>query len=691
MSTSVFHAGTDTEHKLNLRGGGRTWDGPQKHRIVFVGLSVPGYYSIPIRLLCLVCEQDDGVRSLYDSRYAEWDISDDLDEMAETITVGKPDIIAFSVNIWNCLYCIDLSHKIKRRLPECTILCGGQEVSGSVTDYLALVQSWDYLIDGEGPISIIQFLHAWKNGGIKRDDRGTVSGLLYRDEEGVTQRTGTAENVPLLDELPSPILEGCIPFAERDGLGVLLESVRGCPFRCSFCFEGSSHCRPRTASVERLRSEFVYAHERGATLFHVMDPIIANSRLDRTRELMTMFEDAWTPDRPFRVTLEGYAERLSPEGCRILGRPFVSVDIGMQSLNPETLAAIHRPFDQDRFLQGYRNLSETEASICVYLIIGLPYETVESALRGVRFVIDLKPDQLFFNELLLLNGTELRRDAEKWGYVFDEQAPYRVYASRWMTEPQMTFVQSACRHINTWYKLCSGALGGRGRGGRYPRQLHRVCPSPCERSDQCGFGTLREDTSLAGAVVDVVVCSEAEWEHIPALAGRLCLGGAYGVNLCTSTRLADSDSAPWALLHSVLTGVRLIDGGEDEDKTCTLIQDIKCRIRQGRKLDEGRPHIEWSCSRDRLAEIQDGPLCQPFGLFPVDSFLAVGTPREDGDVIRQLMRGGSWVRLSVDEQVRMLEKDGAEDEKWVRDSLFELGLSGSRDDIPLCMRSREYE
>lgn len=691
MSTSAFHAGTDTAHRLNLRGGGAEWDSLEKRRIVFVGLSVPGYYSIPIRLLCLVCERNDGVQSLYESRYAEWDISDDLDGMAATITAGKPDIIAFSVNIWNCLYCIDLSQRIKRRVPECTILCGGQEVSGSVTDYLELVPSWDYLIDGEGPISMIQFLHAWTDSGIECDRSSTVSGLLYRNDDGVTQSTGTAEDVPSLDDLPSPILEGCIPFAERNGLGVLLESVRGCPFRCSFCFEGSSHCRLRTASVERLRAEFVYAHERGATLFHVMDPIIANSRLERTRELMAVFEEAWSPERPFRVTLEGYAERLSPEECQILGRPFVSVDIGMQSLNPKTLTAIHRPFDQRRFLQGYRNLSETAASICVYLIIGLPYETVESALRGVRFVIDLKPDQLFFNELLLLNGTELRRNAETWGYVFDEQAPYRVYASRWMTEAQMTFIQSACRYINTWYKLCSGVLGGQGGGGRYPRLRHRVCPSPCERSENCRYGAPREDSSLVGAVVDVAVCSAAEWEQIPTLAGRLCLGGAYAVNVCTSTRLADSDDAPWALLHSVLTGVRLVDGGEDDDTTCALIQEIKCRIRQGRNVAEGRPHIEWVCTRDRLAEILDGALCEPFGLFPVDSFLPLGKPREDGDVIRRIMRGGSWVRLCGDEQVRMLEKDGAEDENWVRNSLSELGLSGSCDDIPLCMRSREYE
>src|SRR4030042_1671255 len=132
-----------------------------KTRVLLVAINMPGYYSLPVRILSLLPAQSKDLDAGFDVRYVETTNKDDIRPLMECILQWRPQIVGLSVNIWNLLKCKALAAAIKQELPDTCIICGGQEVTNSVVDYLSEVPPFDYLIDGEGEIPFPQFLQAW--------------------------------------------------------------------------------------------------------------------------------------------------------------------------------------------------------------------------------------------------------------------------------------------------------------------------------------------------------------------------------------------------------------------------------------------------------------------------------------------------------------------------------------------------
>lgn len=82
-----------------------------------------------------------------DLSVVEYTINDVYDTVLYDIMSKKPDVIAFSVYIWNVEYISRLTHDIRKISPDCIIVIGGPEVSYG-TEHTDLV--YDYVISGEG-------------------------------------------------------------------------------------------------------------------------------------------------------------------------------------------------------------------------------------------------------------------------------------------------------------------------------------------------------------------------------------------------------------------------------------------------------------------------------------------------------------------------------------------------------------
>jgi radical SAM superfamily enzyme YgiQ (UPF0313 family) len=427
-----------------------------KLRVALVALNVPGYYSLPIRTLFLLIKGSSELKKKFDMRFVEMDIDQNADNMLTVFTGWQPDLIGLSVNIWNRNDCIRLAKAIKCRWPKSVILAGGQEVTGSVIDYLDFVPEFDYVIDGEGEIPFQQFLKNWNPVMRRLRDPKSVSGLRYR----IGNRnafTGPARLVNALDQIPSPILASLVPIDTKQKLGVLLEASRGCPFRCSYCFEGSKNGNLRTVSIERLIQEIDTVVNRGGSYFHIMDPILCMKDLKRLRQFTEHIKSLSKDRAKIIFSVEAYAEHITEDVADCL-KACAIIDVGLQSINPDTLKEIRRRYIPEKFKRGLNHLRQVGASFNLYLICGLPYETLATYLGGIAYVIKEQPTRVFFNELCLLNGTELRKRADEYGYHFSPEPPYQVYQTKWMSSEVLKFVQSLSKAVEKKYNLSSQAI-----------------------------------------------------------------------------------------------------------------------------------------------------------------------------------------------------------------------------------------
>jgi radical SAM superfamily enzyme YgiQ (UPF0313 family) len=533
--------------KLKISDKGKT-------RVALVALNVPGYYSLPIRTLFLLTRESNELRKNFAMRFIEMDVDQNADIMLTVFTDWQPDLIGLSVNVWNRNSCIRLAQAIKCRLPESVILAGGQEVTGSVIDYLDFVPEFDYVIDGEGEIPFQQFLKNWDPVMRTLRDPKSVSGLHYRIENH-NAFTGPARLVSALDQIPSPVLADLVPLDSKQKLGVLLEASRGCPFRCSYCFEGSKNGSLRTVSIERLVEEIDTVVDRGGSYFHIMDPILCMKDLKRLRQLTDHIKNLSKDRTKIIFSVEAYAEHVTEDVADCL-KVCAIIDVGLQSINPATLKEIHRKYLPDKFKRGLNHLRQAGASFNLYLICGLPHETLLTYLRGVVYVVNEKPKRIFFNELCLLNGTELRKRADEYGYLFSSDPPYQVYQTNWMRSEELKLAQALSKAIEKRYNLSSSAI--------YPRMPWaqvdtandygtRNCYIDGECSWSCTGCSIWNTspsnnhhdslyTSMNQADVEIYTADGVDKNKLLQLLGQLHLAGTSRIKLRTPPRLlCDAD------------------------------------------------------------------------------------------------------------------------------------------------------
>ncbi len=521
-------------------------------RVLFIAVNITGYYSLPVRIHTLMLSRDPQFMENFDFRFIEFENIEPVDRLFRVTNGLCPDIIGFSVNIWNRDICFQLAERLKTANPRIKCIAGGQEMTNSTVDYLSSHPEIDYIIDGEGEIPLTQFLANWDADQLDIHAPETVSGLHYR-KNGTHAFTGPAQLVDSLDDIPSPILSGLINPEIRYRLGTMIEGTRGCPFKCSFCFEGGEKRKVRTASLARIKEEIEFMASRGVKFFHLMDPILCNSSPARLKELARFFDKMNAQYKDIVVSVEAYAHHITLEVAQCL-KNFRLIDIGLQTVNPETAKAIHRPWQPEKFKAGLDFLRQVKARFTIYLICGLPHETLESFIEGMCVVINENPSQLFFNELLLLNGTELRRRAVEYGYVYDEAPPYQVHANLWMNKTQLRLANLIAKDVEKRYNFSARAVHANSPwvpaiAERFDHAVKMVpgtscsqnCPG-CSRSENqtatfFNDAVLSQLNSTANRDIEIILGDRFEKNDLLKLIGQLVLAGSARIKLAAPVQI----------------------------------------------------------------------------------------------------------------------------------------------------------
>jgi radical SAM superfamily enzyme YgiQ (UPF0313 family) len=689
-------------------------------RVLLVAFNVPGYYSMAIRSLALtstLCEETNGS---HDVRYVEINVNDDREPLLERIRCWEPTVVGFSVNIWNLTVSMDFIKAVRKLLPSTAILLGGQEVTGSAAGFMKNHAEIEYVIEGEGEIPFLQFLAGWDPGTRKLADPANVSGLTYRDN-GLIVTTGPARIVPSLDDLPSPILAGLVPVHEKNKLGVMLEGARGCPFRCSFCFEGARSNKVRTSSLARLAAEARHMASRGATYFHIMDPILCNSEPERLKGLSGLFRDL-SRRHKMQVSLETYAQHIDDRTAAHLSE-FTIIDVGLQSINPATLREIRRSFRRDRFLKGLASIRKVTPNFNIYLICGLPHETLTTFLKGILFVLGERPARIFINELCLLNGTELRWRHAEYGYDFNPSPPYRVYASRWMNHFEMQLANVLSSVVYRGYNSSIRALfpsapwirtlalpTGKTVAFELHTECRRTCPGCSAAADSRttagpdAWESLIRDA--AGADVEIL---GADPVHSPAgrrLSARLQFAGAARLKMTSPPEaFADPEMIEKLVSNGVLHYKTFLASTELQRKEQDPLSDhAEDRLRYLKNITRAFSIKGYSSIRpiSELVVIYSGEAPETYrkavdlacrcnvDLVSIPLILqdrGEAWVREMADCFRENVRTGTW--LKVPEGIARAALKDVRDLEAVLSLLKQLGLLSDEPNTPPCMVSEQ--
>ncbi|MBA4186452.1 MAG: hypothetical protein C0467_00395 [Planctomycetaceae bacterium] len=345
-----------------------------------------------------------------------------------------PWMIGFTCYVWNIERVLWVAAELKRHRPELQIVLGGPEITPD-NAWVLDTPHYDFAVIGEGEQTFAALLASLR--GTPKADRwalpiaGTglsdIPGLYIPPTSGPRYDPARrpAFRTPLqdLNDLGSPYLAGIVDPGEEQML--LLETTRGCVFKCKFCYYPKSYDKQYYIAADQIRAGLRHARERGAREVFLLDPTL-NQRRDFADFLRLLAEE--NPGQGFSYFGELRAEGVTAETARLLREAnFTEVEVGLQSIDADAMRMMDRKNNLRAFERGVRAMREEGIRVKVDLIVGLPGDTPESVMRSFNYLRDgdLYSDVQVFN-LAILPGTAFRQEAPELGLRFQPRPPYYV-------------------------------------------------------------------------------------------------------------------------------------------------------------------------------------------------------------------------------------------------------------------------
>lgn len=395
-------------------------NGPLK--VVLVALNSPGYQSLALGYVRAYAQADRRLAGRVG--FQTLDLTVDVDPwwVAYRVLGLEPDVVGVSLTCWNARNAFDVCRVLKAARPGIRVVLGGPEAGPLAETLLAQHPEVDMVVRGEGEITFTELLYA-----LTRDRAPErVDGVSARTARGDVVSAPDRPLIADLDTIPSPYLAGVMRPA--DG-AAYIETYRGCPHRCGYCFEGKGSTRVRSFSKARIAAEIeTVAGTPGVRSFSFIDAVF-NLTDDRLAFLSRQL--APHAARGMRLhTVEVDIERIDDAQAQLLVAAGVaSVETGPQTVGAEALATCRRRLDTERFQRGVEALKRVGISVECDLIVGLPGDRVQDFFAGLELCFALDPGTVQTSTLHVLPGTDLWNRAEELGLRFDPQAPHEIVAT----------------------------------------------------------------------------------------------------------------------------------------------------------------------------------------------------------------------------------------------------------------------
>ena len=369
----------------------------------------------------------------------EMTINESRDVMLQKILREKPDAILYSAYIWNWSQIQMLGRYIRKAFPHIKQYVGGPEVTYDSDERMETEPWIDGILRGEGERSFDVFLACLEGEA----DWRQVPGLVYR-------RDGEIFSVPLKDTFAISELPAGYEEEALDHRIVYYESMRGCPYHCSYCLSSEDdHVRYRSA--DEIKEHMRRIFRTGTQLVKFVDRSF-HIRPERTKEILRFFIDEAPKD--MCIHFEMNLEHMTTDVAEVINEAPVGrfqIEAGIQSVNPEVNRRIHRSTNLEKMKKAMDLIDRDKVHIHVDLIVGLPGEDMESFLNGFDRVVPLRAKKIQIGFLKLLRGTELRRRAEEFHIIYDDEPPYEVIRTDVLSGEEVLLLKNFASVVENYY------------------------------------------------------------------------------------------------------------------------------------------------------------------------------------------------------------------------------------------------
>jgi radical SAM superfamily enzyme YgiQ (UPF0313 family) len=359
----------------------------------------------------------------------------DPEKLLEEARVNPPDVLGLSCLFWNMRLDMLVFEKMKKINPDCLLVIGGQSIDTDLTEQRALYdlmnKSVDFMVVNEGELGFAQLIGKLLSDGRSNIFEGPIDGCtFFQNKEDLI--TGQDIGLSLdLELLPSPMLTGLLEeFLTPDYLP-LFQTTRTCPYSCAFCTSGRDQAKLRAFPVSVITDEIDYLAKKYQAHPHKLLMLVDDNfgvykkrDLEVARYLLKSQNTMGYPQQLFCYFDKNISSTMNELAFLIAKMNSGGVQLAFQSFNDNALQAVKRKnMNNDQVVAVVKWARENNFETFAEMIFGLPYETKNTYLEGIEFLMQNKVDNTLSHNMIMLNGIEMNRKQER--ERFQVQTKYR--------------------------------------------------------------------------------------------------------------------------------------------------------------------------------------------------------------------------------------------------------------------------
>jgi len=302
---------------------------------------------------------------------------DDLGVLRRALRETTPLIAGISVMPGSMLLdAIRVTRIIKRCSPATTVVWGG--TFPTLHHRICLqVKELDFVVCGDGEETLAELAIALRDSGPRTSPEG-VSGLAYRRDGSIHS---TPPRPPVdLDRRPIGawhLLEKYMPRYVRPSGLLSVNTARGCPYSCTFCYNTAIYRgfnRYRTKSIDAVLAEIehlVRSYGPRALIF-MDDDFLANRK--RGTDLLDRVHRRF-PHLRYRIDARADEIRAPGIAGQLAGQGLESVFFGVEGVSGEFLDRIRKGQETDDTIEAARACASNGLQGTYSFTCGYPQET----------------------------------------------------------------------------------------------------------------------------------------------------------------------------------------------------------------------------------------------------------------------------------------------------------------------------
>jgi anaerobic magnesium-protoporphyrin IX monomethyl ester cyclase len=320
-------------------------------------------------------------------------------EVEALLSKKRYDVIAFGTLVSGYKYAKSIARIARATNPE-TCIVAGNSVASSIAEFMLQNTEIDIAIKGEGELTIVNLFRALESDkpldsvkgiAFNRDGKFIDTGF----EKPLAIETVGYPNWELFDvnyyieksqqDVPKPY-----PVPLDQIRAFVVNTARGCPFSCTFCYHVFQYTKYRYRPPEAILEEISVLQERyGINYINFFDELTFFSKSHIEHFVDTVLSSGlkffWNADIRSDLFDDGDMELLAKvkkSGCWSFG-------YSLESGSPQILKSMGKKLTVQHFAAQKRVLDKAGIKTFTSIVIGYPEETVETLRQTFDVCYDL--------------------------------------------------------------------------------------------------------------------------------------------------------------------------------------------------------------------------------------------------------------------------------------------------------------